>query len=50
VEGALVHEVKARLISMEESEFGSGGELVEGAGDAGKVAIGGIGVELASLL
>jgi hypothetical protein len=42
VEGALVHEVEAAFVAVEEAEFGRGGELAEGGIHAGELSAGGL--------
>ena len=42
VQGALIHEVETGFVAVEEGEFGGGGELAEGGGNAGDVVAGGL--------
>jgi hypothetical protein len=48
VEGALVHQVEAGFVAMEQSQLGRGGELAEGSRDAGAGVTAGLGVQAAS--
>jgi hypothetical protein len=43
VERALIHEVEAGFIAVQQGEFGGTGMLAEGSGDAGEVVTGRMG-------
>jgi len=44
VQGALMHDMEAGLVAVQEMECGAGGEVAESGGQAGEIAAGGLGL------